>query len=533
MSGKIKVFLIVIGVLVVTTAISFFSVVSWAGKSDKIFSGVTVKGQNLGGQTKAEAENALKAYVAAMADKSIQVQFEGGEGAFKLSQVDYKSETGPIIDKAWKVGRNGNVLSQWMERRRVAERGTEIPFNYSVSKEKFTALINDMTAKVRTAPKDAKFVLTPQETIQIVESTPGRSFDTEDAYQQLKNMIDEDQTAEIQLAMVEVAPKLTTEGARNLKVDGPIASFTTHFNVNQVNRTFNVKVAAAALDGQVIMPGKSFSFNDIVGPRSSEAGYKDAKVIINNEFVDSLGGGVCQVSTTLYNALLQADVKITERSNHSLVVKYVPLGQDAAVAYGYKDLKFTNNLPCAVIMKSTISGGALTIKLFGDTSLKKTADVKNTIIKEYPFKTVYKDDPTLPKGKQVVSQNGENGYRVTSVLYLYKDGKQIAKKNLTASYYKALDKVILVGTGSSGAKNSSTKGSGTVQTTAPKTPAEQNQGGSQGQQNSSGENNGVTNNNTPDPGLPGDTTNNAEGDNSQSTDGQDTAPDSWPEGVTN
>lgn len=446
MRGKLKIVFAVLAVLLVTAGVSFVTVVTLAGKNDNIFQGVSVKGIQLGGKSRQEAGKELIDYINSMRDKKFTVIFEGGHGSFKLADVDFKVDTNLILDKAWEVGRQGNFIEQWKERREVAKNGYDLPVNYTLSKAKFKSLIDKMTKKVRTQAKDARIIITPQETVQIVESTNGKEVDSEDAYLQLKNIIDEESKPEIRLAMVDVKPKLSTEDARKLKVTGPIASFTTHFDLKKVNRTFNVKVAASAIDGKVVLPGETFSFNDVVGPRSVEAGYKEAKTIINNEFVDSLGGGVCQVSSTLYNALLQANVKILHRSNHSLVIKYVPLGQDAAVAFGSKDLKFKNTLPCAIVIKSSINGSNLTIKLFGDITLKKSVRVINNIVKEYPFKTVYKYDPTLPKGKQVVSQRGENGYRVNSVLLVYQGGRLISKKNLPSSYYKPLDKIILVGT---------------------------------------------------------------------------------------
>lgn len=446
MSGQVRAIVLVTAVICVSAIVSFVSAVALAGRGEKIFPGVSVSGVNLGNKTKVEASEALSKYTEVLRNKVVVVQFKGGSGNLNLSAIDLQANTASMIDKAYRAGRQGSFLEQWQYRRNIAQNGLEIPFEFSVSKGKLKAVLENMTKGIRVPPRDAKLIVTPEETIQIVEGSSGVGIDINDAFEQLLGIVKEGNEPEIIITTVEIKPAVTTEDVRNMKVNGVVSEFTTSFNTKMVNRTFNVKVAAAAVDGQIVKPGEVFSFNKVVGPRSTEAGYKEAKVIINNEFVDSLGGGVCQVSSTLYNALLKADVEIVQRSPHSLVVKYVPLGQDAAVAMGVKDLQFRNNMPSALVIKSSVRGNSLVIKLFGDVSLKKSISVVNNIVKVYPFKIVYKYDPTLPKGKQEVTQKGENGYRVVSKMIIYQNGKVIGQKALSPSYYKPLDQIILVGT---------------------------------------------------------------------------------------
>lgn len=473
MKGQVKIVVIVIAVIFISAIVSFVSAVALAGRSEKIFPGISVGGVNLGDKTKEEAEQALTEYTNQLRNKSIIVNYNDRSSQFKLTGIDLQANTASVINKAWMAGRQGGFLLQWQERNKIAKNGLEIPFEFSVSKDKLKSVLENMTKDVRTPPRDAKIVITPEDTIQIVESSYGKGIDINDAFDQLNRIIKEGEKPEINLFFVDVKPAVTTEDIKNMNVNGILSSFNTQFDPKKTNRTFNVKVAAVALDGQMLKPGETFSFNKIVGPRSQEAGYKEAKVIINNEFVESLGGGVCQVSSTLYNALLRADIGILERSSHSLVVKYVPLGQDAAVAYGLKDLRFKNNLPCAIIMKTSVKGNNLVIKLFGDVGLKKTISVTNSIVKVYPHKIVYKYDPTLPKGKQVISQDGENGYRVTSKMMVYQNGKLIGQKQLSSSYYKPLDRIILIGTKAAWSKPSSgTKIYSLPGTTQPRNPGQ-------------------------------------------------------------
>ncbi len=447
MYGRVKTAGLLIIVLVTSAVVSFISIIAIAGKSDRIFAGVTVKEIHLGNMTGEKAKQALSDLTGSLERKNVVVTFNGGSGSFQLYDLDFRIDAAATVEKALAAGRRGNLLEQWRERKKMAREGKEIPLEFSVSKEKLQAVLDNLTREVRVPARDAKLVITPQEYIEIVESARGLGVDLEDAFDQLQTIVKDDRGSAIELKLIELNPSQTTEDVENMKVNGVLASYTTYFNVHKTNRVYNIKVAASALDGQIIKPGEVFSFNKVVGPRSEEAGYKMALTILNNEFVDALGGGVCQVSSTLYNMLLQADVEIIQRSSHSLVVPYIQLGQDAAVVYGRKDLEFRNNMPCALIIKSSVAGDALTFKLFGDTSLRKTVKVTNNIIKEYPFKIIFKEDPTLPKGQQVVKQHGTKGYMVTSRIEIYQDGMLIGSKSLSSSFYNPLHQIVLIGTG--------------------------------------------------------------------------------------
>lgn len=446
MNAKVKTAILIIAVIIVSALVSFISVIAVIGSTDRIFRGISVKGVDLGDMSRDEAGKALAEYASVLAKKSVTVAFEGGSGKFTLSDVDLKVNAGAVVKNAWTVGRSGNFLQQWRERNRVARETLEIPLEFSISKEKLRGVLDNITREVRVPPRDARIVITPGDTVEIVESSAGTGVDLDAAYNDLQDIIREDEEPYIRLGLIEVQPAQTTEDIVNLRVNGLIARFTTNFDIKKTNRVYNIRVAAAALDGLILKPGEEFSFNKVVGPRSQEAGYKLAPTILNREFIDSLGGGVCQVSTTLYNTLLLADIDILERSSHSLVVAYVPLGQDAAVAYGGKDLRFRNNLSSAIVIKTSVSAGSLTFKLFADTSLKKSVKIINKTVKEYPFKIVYKNDPTLPKGQQKVDQKGVKGYRVTSSMTVTAPDGTTTKKTLSSSYYAPLDQIVLVGT---------------------------------------------------------------------------------------
>ena len=162
-------------------------------------------------------------------------------------------------------------------------------------------------------------------------------------------------------------PKLKSEELKKLKPDTLLGEYTTKF-VENYNRTENIKLACRTLQNTLIPSGEIFSFNDTVGPREAEKGYLSAMVISGGKFVPGLGGGVCQVSSTLYNAVLLADLEVIERHPHSLQVDYVSPGKDAAVSYGLKDFKFKNNTPGFLLLDYEIRGNNLTLRIYGSTA---------------------------------------------------------------------------------------------------------------------------------------------------------------------
>ena len=150
-----------------------------------------------------------------------------------------------------------------------------------------------------------------------------------------------------------------------VKEPAPIAQYSTRFDTSLVNRTENIRLAAKTLDGKQLAPGERFSFNESVGRRTAEAGYKEAMIIVGDKFTPGLGGGVCQVSSNLYNAVFLAGLEILERHHHTLPVDYVPPGRDATVSFPFLDFKFRNITNTYLLIRSFVEGNTLTFQLFG------------------------------------------------------------------------------------------------------------------------------------------------------------------------
>ncbi len=246
-------------------------------------------------------------------------------------------------------------------------------------------------------------------------------------------------------------PEITSDMLKSKLYTGTLASYSTKYNKSKVNRSQNVELATRRINGTVLLPGDVFSYNGVVGARTLENGFKNAPVYENGKSVDGIGGGVCQVSTTLYSAVLYADLEVVKRQNHSLTVSYVPLGQDATVVDGAIDFQFKNNMDTPVRIDASASNGTISISLVGTPVAGKSVKITHeTISTKEPTEKVT-NDPNLPNGARQITSNGKKGYTVRSTKIVYQDGKEVSRKSLGNSTYKMVPTEVSVGTGAAAA----------------------------------------------------------------------------------
>lgn len=227
-----------------------------------------------------------------------------------------------------------------------------------------------------------------------------------------------------------------------------LATFSTNYNAGNANRTTNLKLAANKINGTVLLPNEEFSYNKVVGERTIKAGYKMAATYSNGAVVDGLGGGICQISSTLYDAVVMANLKITTRRNHQFVTSYLPAGKDATVVWGSQDFKFVNSRKYPIRITATVQNGVATIQVWGikeeveyDISIetKKIATIEPT--------TQYISDPSLPAGQQKVVQAGSNGRKVEAYKVTKLNGQVVSTTLLSKDTYNAMKRIVRVGTG--------------------------------------------------------------------------------------
>lgn len=302
-------------------------------------------------------------------------------------------------------------------------------------------------------PVNAQFIKTSRTTYEIKSHEMGRKIDS-DKLKEILNYVEHRDTQEyeeIVLPVEFIEPEITDEELKAQLFRDTIGSYTTYFRTdtqNNINRGHNIELAAKSIDGTILLPGEEFSFNKIVGPRTPQNGYRIAHVFVEGQIRDGTGGGVCQVSTTLYNAVLRSNLEILERHNHMFTVGYVPLGLDAAVSYGYADLVFKNTTGYPLIIYANVSNNTLSIRIRSTNDypgLKVKLATKT--ISSTPRTVQFIDDPSLPLGTTMISENGMDGYIVDTYIKVYNGDVLIREEKLHRSVYQMLPRKVIRGVG--------------------------------------------------------------------------------------
>lgn len=227
-----------------------------------------------------------------------------------------------------------------------------------------------------------------------------------------------------------------------------LGTFTTRYDAGNVSRTTNLAIACKKLNGQVIQPGEVFSYNKALGKRSVENGYKEAAVYVNGGVENGLGGGICQISSTLYNTVLFANLGIVERHQHSFTTSYVDPGRDATVVYGALDFKFKNTRKYPVKLEAYIKSGVATVSMYGiKEDVEYNVKVVATVTETIPCPVEKTEDATMAEGVEKVISKGTNGCRSIAYKYVYDmAGNLVSKTQLSADYYGTIAKKVKVGT---------------------------------------------------------------------------------------
>ncbi len=279
--------------------------------------------------------------------------------------------------------------------------------------------------------------------ISFMESQPGVVVSKDD----IESAISENSSDVIKIPAKITQPETTSESLKSTLLANELGRFSSNYASSSNDRAYNIKLACEKINGYVLAPGEEFSYNNVVGPRTTERGFRIANVYVGNTVQPGVGGGICQVSSTMYNAVVFADLEVTERRNHTLPVDYVPMGRDATVSYGTTDFKFKNTTSMPVEIRAIAEGRINTIIIMGtDEHPEREIKITTSNTGSYPPKVVKKDDPTLPEGEIKVESNGTYGSSYVAYKVVYENGEQISSTVLSRSKYAGKDRVELVGT---------------------------------------------------------------------------------------
>lgn len=246
----------------------------------------------------------------------------------------------------------------------------------------------------------------------------------------------------VDLPIVE-APKRIPDAELD-KITDVVAEFSTRFPAGERNRNANLELASGKLDGMILMPGDVFSFNQSVGKRTMEEGYRLAPILANGRHDTGVGGGICQVSTTLYNAVALSNLEIVDRKNHSMASTYVSIGRDATVSWPNLDFKFRNNTDGPIAISRTYVPGKITFRILGKKVPGQEVKLQAVGHQSWSRGVVTEHDPSLPFGKTRVIEKGSRGHKVTVYRLVYQNGQLVKRELFNRSHYPGANRIIAV-----------------------------------------------------------------------------------------
>jgi vancomycin resistance protein YoaR len=292
---------------------------------------------------------------------------------------------------------------------------------------------------------DAQFVVLSGDRVQVRPAKPGLQLDVGAAARAILAAALSPTDRVARLVVEKAQPERTTREARAMGITGRVAGYTTYYG-GEPNRIHNVQLVARLIDGALIAPGATFSFNQTTGERSPERGFRSAPVIINGELQNGIGGGVCQVSTTVFNAAYEAGLPIKSRTNHALYISHYPQGRDATVNYPDLDLKFRNDTGKWLLLRTFVGSSALTVTLYGKPQGRRIESETTPLEVTGPPGVKRVPDPGMWKGVQVVEEGGQPSRRTSVVRRVYgQDGKLMSESRWT-SWYRSEPQVVRYGT---------------------------------------------------------------------------------------
>ena len=431
-------------------AAAVFFVMPAQAEEEKIVTGIYAQDIDLSGLTETEAKAAIEDYVATFGDAQITLHAPE-EGEFTASAADFGLKWGnhEILDEAVSFGRDGDVLQCYKELRDLEYTNKVYPVSFDFDKDKIRSLIEENAKQYDQEAVNATLQKT-ESGFEVTEGQTGRVIDRDGTTDAVYDYLTTEWTGgacDLDMQVEVSEPQGTVEDLE--KVKDVLGTFTTSFSTSGNARSANVANGCRLLSGITLYPGDEISTLETITPFSEENGYYMAASYLNGQVVDSLGGGICQVSTTLYNAVLQAELEVTERYNHSMIVTYVDPSADAAIAESSgKDFKFKNNLEYPIYIDGyTTPEKQITFTIYG----VETRDSGREVIYESevleriePDTEVIYTDAAQPVGYCSV-QSAHIGYKARLWKIVKENGEEVSREQVNSSTYMKAPRSATVG----------------------------------------------------------------------------------------
>jgi vancomycin resistance protein YoaR len=507
-----KKIIIILSIIVLCIAIisTIFAVIN--STNEKIIKGVKIQDIDVSGLTKQEAKDKLSKMIEELSDKDIILKYGENEEIIKVESLEIKYNFDEALNKAYEIGRSGNILKNNFDIIRTRIFNTNINMDIKYNQDILNKEIDTFNSSLPGVVEECSYCIEEDKLI-ISKGKPGITINKEELNNEIKDKINnlkiktevinipiinkqpdkidlekihqeiyrEPQDAYISQDPVTVHPHvngvdfaITMEEAQKilqedkdeyeipLKITianktvndlgeeafpNTLGTFTTRYDASNKNRSNNIVLASSKINGTVILPGETFSYNKTVGKRTITSGFKEAGAYAGGKVIQEVGGGICQVSSTLYNAVLYANLEIVDRSNHYFECSYVDAGRDATVSWGTVDFKFRNNRTYPIKIEAYSKNGVVKISIKGIKEEKEYEVTIQSKITSIIKKTVqYIEDPTLEIGEEVVEQEGHNGCTSKTYKIVKYNGTVVSNDVISSDSYHALEKIVRKGT---------------------------------------------------------------------------------------
>lgn len=415
---------------------------------EEICEGIFLNSIDIGGMTVEEAKKQYESYLKELKGVTVQFRLEEAGCEVDLADLNLKAELDSAIEEAYAYGRRGNILKRYKEITAISQENKVISVPISLNEDYLIEVLDEELSDYIVPAKDASIEFTDGE-LNIIKDEKGKELNAEETVDKLLEAIENwsgEEELRVTVATNELEPEHTTKELE--AVSDELGVFETRYSSGDVSRNNNIMNAANKISGSVIYPGEEFDTMEHLVPFTTANGWSYAGAYLNGEVISDIGGGICQVSTTLYNAVLRAELEVTERYPHSMAVGYVQLSADAALNEGTKNFRFKNNTENPVYIYAYASGGTLHVSIYGKEyrDENRTIEYVNEVLGVIPagdaIETV---DESKPAGYREVTQTAHTGYRANLWKKIYENGELVDTVLVNTSGYNASPERVTVG----------------------------------------------------------------------------------------
>ena len=474
--------------------------------NNKIINRVYIGDINVSNLSQEEAKEKIETWYKETALSNIELTYNELSENITIEQFDASINIDELIKKACQIGKSGNIIKDNYEILFTLLFKNKIELNIQLNDENIDKKIEEINGKLPDSLQKSNYYI-EKDNLIIKKGKRGIQINSEELKKQLKEVIKKEENRKIIIPVNEIIPEeiniekiyneikkdaqnayisqeplevhshvngvdfaISLEEAKNileeqkeeyiipLKITIPeitlndlgkeafpqiLGTFSTTYNTSNQNRITNLKLASEKIDGTIILPGETFSYNKVVGERTIAKGYKEAAVYAGGKVVDGIGGGICQLSSTLYNSVLYANLEITSRSNHRFLTSYVTAGRDATVSWGTIDFCFKNTRSYPIKITSEVKNGVVTTSIYGIKEEKEyEVVIESKVTEVIPYSTKYVKDSTLKEDEEEIVQYGANGAKSETYKIVKYNGIVVSREQISSDIYSPLERIV-------------------------------------------------------------------------------------------